>query len=195
MQDNYLEWRPVHKLNELAQLIKLKQGLILLAGQMGSGKTTTLYHVAANHLNDQMVLTIEDPVELVVPQFLQLQVNNAAQMSYDRLLKLALRHHPDVMIIGEIRDAETAHIVVQAALSGHLILSTVHAMSITGIWYRLRAFGIPVDLLNQVIVGLGYQEMMQHENHSYVHLNLDSGISLKKLLVDLKNAETNTVAT
>lgn len=194
MQDNILDWQPKYQLNELADLLKLKQGLILLAGQMGSGKTTTLYHVATNHLDNQMVLTIEDPVELVAPEFLQLQVNNAAHMGYEQLLKLALRHHPDIMIIGEIRDAETAHIVVQAALSGHLILSTVHAMSIKGIWYRLRAFGVPIDLLNQVVVGLGYQEMMTHDNQSYVNLKMASGKQLNELLVDLKNAETHAMA-
>ena len=194
MQDNILDWQPKHQLNELADLLKLKQGLILLAGKMGSGKTTTLYHVATNHLDNQMVLTIEDPVELVAPEFLQLQVNNAAHMGYEQLLKLALRHHPDIMIIGEIRDAETAHIVVQAALSGHLILSTVHAMSIKGIWYRLRAFGVPIDLLNQVVVGLGYQEMMTRDNQSYVNLKMASGKQLNELLVDLKNAETHAMA-
>ena len=83
MQDNILDWQPKHQLNELADLLKLKQGLILLAGKMGSGKTTTLYHVATNHLDNQMVLTIEDPVELVAPEFLQLQVNNAAHMGYE----------------------------------------------------------------------------------------------------------------
>ena len=135
-------------------------GLILLAGQMGSGKTTTLHYLAYRYLTEKMVLTIEDPVEVVQPNFLQLQVNKAAQMDYPDLLKLALRHHPDVMIIGEIRDAQTAQIVVEAALSGHLIISTIHAMSHLGIWHRLRDFGVPTGTLRQVLAGLVYQKLI-----------------------------------
>ncbi len=135
-------------------------GLILLAGQMGSGKTTTLHYLAYRYLIEKMVLTIEDPVEVVQPNFLQLQVNKAAQMDYPDLLKLALRHHPDVMIIGEIRDAQTAQIVVEAALSGHLVISTIHAMSHLGIWHRLRDFGVPTGTLRQVLAGLVYQKLI-----------------------------------
>ncbi|MBJ7695043.1 competence protein ComG [Weissella confusa] len=135
-------------------------GLILLAGQMGSGKTTTLHYLAYRYLTEKMVLTIEDPVEVVQPNFLQLQVNKAAQMDYPDLLKLALRHHPDVMIIGEIRDAQTAQIVVEAALSGHLVISTIHAMSHLGIWHRLRDFGVPTGTLRQVLAGLVYQKLI-----------------------------------
>jgi len=194
MQDAVLQWLPADQMTELGHLLRRQQGLILLAGQMGSGKTTTMYHAASKYLKNKMVLTIEDPVELVAPDFLQLQVNNAANMSYEQLLKLALRHHPDVMIIGEIRDASTAQIVAQAALSGHLILSTVHAMSITGIWYRLRSFGISADILQQILVGLGYQKMIYQSTSSYVQLEITSGDKIDNLLVELKNEEKNHVA-
>ena len=135
-------------------------GLILLAGQMGSGKTTTLHYLAYRYLTEKMVLTIEDPVEVVQPNFFFFFVNKAAQMDYPDLLKLALRHHPDVMIIGEIRDAQTAQIVVEAALSGHLIISTIHAMSHLGIWHRLRDFGVPTGTLRQVLAGMVYQKLV-----------------------------------
>lgn len=192
-KDNILKWQPTEKFEELGELLKHKQGLILLAGQMGSGKTTTMYHAAIKHLKNKMVLTIEDPVELVEPNFLQLQVNNAANMSYEQLLKLTLRHHPDVIIIGEIRDAQTAKIVAQAALSGHLILSTVHAMSIIGIWYRLRSFGIETDVLQQILIGLGYQKMVYQSETPYVALEVSSGHEMDQLLTELKHEEESNV--
>ncbi|SCB87576.1 competence type IV pilus ATPase ComGA [Weissella bombi] len=193
IKDDILKWQPAEAFAELGELIQHKQGLILLAGQMGSGKTTTMYHAATKHLKNKMVLTIEDPVELVEPHFLQLQVNDAADMSYEQLLKLALRHHPDVIIIGEIRDAKTAKIVAQAALSGHLILSTVHAMSIVGIWYRLRSFGIAADILQQILIGLGYQKMVYQAATPYVALEISSGQEMNRLLTELKHEEESNV--
>lgn len=111
---------------QLSQLMR-RTGLILFSGPMGSGKTSTMYDLVRQLRGQRLVMTIEDPVEIYEPQFLQLQVNAPAQMAYGDLLKVGLRHHPDVFIIGEIRDAETARIAVQAALSGHLVLSTIHA--------------------------------------------------------------------
>ena len=159
-------------------------GLILLAGQMGSGKTTTLHYLAHRYLAEKMVLTIEDSVEVVQPKFLQLQVNKAAQMDYPDLLKLALRHHPDVMIIGEIRDAQTAQIVVEAALSGHLIISTIHAMPHMGIWHRLRDFGIPAGTLRQVMGGMVYQKLVIQDGNTAADLAVLTGDALAERMAD-----------
>lgn len=158
--------------------------LILLAGQMGSGKTTTLHYLACHFLTEKMVLTIEDPVEVVQPNFLQLQVNKAAQMDYPDLLKLTLRHYPDVMIIGEIRDAQTAQIVVEAALSGHLIISTIHAMSHLGIWHRLRDFGVPAGTLRQVMMGMVHQKLVITEDGVAADLAVLTGADLQERMAE-----------
>lgn len=136
-----------------------KRGLILFAGPMGSGKTTTMYHVA-KQFGEQYVLCIEDPIEMYEPNFLQLQVNKKAQMGYPELLKLALRHRPDVFIIGEIRDGKTAQVALNAALSGHLVLSTVHAQSVYGVWERLRSLGVDAELLHQGLQMINYQRLL-----------------------------------
>ena len=117
---------------ELVRTACQKRGMIIFAGPMGSGKTSAMYYFA-RQLQDKQVLCIEDPIEIYEPDFLQLQVNDKALMGYADLLKVALRHHPDVFIIGEVRDEGTAQAVVRAALSGHLILTTVHARSALGV--------------------------------------------------------------
>ncbi|KRM95584.1 competence protein ComGA [Liquorilactobacillus aquaticus DSM 21051] len=143
------------KLENLSQ----KKGLILFSGPVGSGKTSTMYHLVRS-LTDVQVMCIEDPVEIYEPNFLQIQVNEKANMSYAELVKASLRHRPDVFIIGEIRDAETAQIVVTAALSGHLVLSTVHAQSTLGVVRRLLDFGVSKADLEQTLQLIMYQRLI-----------------------------------
>lgn len=152
---NFLDLKQWSRLENVCQ----KKGLVLLAGPMGSGKTTTMYQLAKK-LTDQQVMCIEDPVEIKDDSFLQLEVNEPAQMSYEILLKAALRHHPDIFIIGEIRDPQTAHIALTAALSGHLVLSTVHAMSATGILTRLEDLGLSKKDVLQVTQCFSYQRLL-----------------------------------
>lgn len=118
-----------------------QRGLVLFTGPMGAGKTSAMYDFAREFATRQ-VFCIEDPVEIYEPQFVQVQVNEAAGMTYAQLLKLALRHHPEVFIIGEIRDKETAQVALNAALSGHLVLSTLHVRSAAGTPARLRNLGL-----------------------------------------------------
>lgn len=145
-----------------AQVAALAQqrGLVLFAGPTGAGKTTTMYTIARELAQRAVVLTIEDPVEVKEPQFIQLQVNAMAQMTYDTLIQVGLRHRPDVFVIGEIRDARTAQAAVRAALSGHLVLSTVHAKSATGTRARLTDLGIADAQLRQVLVASSYQRLI-----------------------------------
>jgi len=148
-----------------SQRVKLEKlmsqtGLILFSGPMGAGKTSTMYDLVRQIDRQQVVMTIEDPVEIYEPKFLQLQVNAMAQMTYGELLKVGLRHHPEVFIIGEIRDAETAQIAVQAALSGHLVLSTIHARGVYGVVPRLRQLGIDAETLQQALVAVSYQRLL-----------------------------------
>ncbi|SPD94052.1 competence type IV pilus ATPase ComGA [Lactiplantibacillus plantarum] len=144
---------------QLSQLMR-RTGLILFSGPMGSGKTSTMYDLVRQLRGQRLVMTIEDPVEIYEPQFLQLQVNAPAQMAYGDLLKVGLRHHPDVFIIGEIRDAETARIAVQAALSGHLVLSTIHARGVYGIIPRLTQLGVEAAVLEQALTAMSYQRLV-----------------------------------
>ena len=137
-----------------------QSGLIIFSGPMGSGKTTTMYDLVREFGGQKVVMTIEDPVEIYEPQFLQLQVNPAAQMTYADLLKVGLRHHPEVFIIGEIRDAETAQIAIQAALSGHLVLTTLHARGVYGIVPRLCQLGIDQATLMQALAAVSYQRLL-----------------------------------
>lgn len=136
-----------------------KSGMIVFSGPMGSGKTTTMYNVA-RRLKGKQIMTIEDPVEIYEPNFLQIQVNEKAQMSYPELLKVALRHHPDIFVIGEIRDEKTAKVAINAALSGHLILTTVHARNVYGVYQRLKNLGITDGELKQTLQLVSYQRMM-----------------------------------
>ncbi|WP_024747004.1 competence type IV pilus ATPase ComGA [Levilactobacillus namurensis] len=152
----YLVPEQVLRLQDLAT----QRGLCLFAGPTGSGKTTTMYTLAQQMTTTAMVLTIEDPVEIKEPQFLQLQVNPTAGMDYVELLKVGLRHRPDVFIIGEIRDTETAQAAVRAALSGHLVLSTVHARSAGGTVTRLLELGVDRQQLRQTLTLACYQRLI-----------------------------------
>lgn len=150
----YLDGTQPAQLQQLAR----RRGLLLFAGPTGSGKTTTMYTIARELA--VTVLTIEDPVEIKEADFIQLQVNEAAEMDYEALLKVGLRHRPDVFIIGEIRDTVTAQAAVRAALSGHLVLTTVHAQSAGGAIPRLTELGVPLAQLRQVLTGSCYQRLI-----------------------------------
>ena len=109
-----------------------QRGLYLFAGPVGSGKTTLMHELAKSLFKGQQVMSIEDPVEIKQEEMLQLQLNEAIGLSYENLIKLSLRHRPDLLIIGEIRDSETARAVVRASLTGATVFSTIHAKSIRG---------------------------------------------------------------
>ncbi len=133
--------------NERAHLegaLAAQHGLVLLTGPTGSGKTTTLYAALRSlDLPRLNVLTIEDPIEYEVPGVSQVEVDSGDRITFARALRSALRHDPDVLMIGEIRDLETAEVAVRAALTGHLVLSTLHTNSAVGAITRLLDLGIP----------------------------------------------------
>ncbi|USS91778.1 ATPase, T2SS/T4P/T4SS family [Fructobacillus americanaquae] len=139
---------------------KITAGLYLVAGPTGSGKISTLYRLLAAWSPGKVVLTVEDPVEIYQPAFLQLQVNEQAGIDYQSLIKVALRHRPDLLVIGEIRDAKTAQAALQAALAGHLVLSTLHANSELAVFDRLLNLGLDHQLLNQALVKTIYQRLL-----------------------------------
>jgi general secretion pathway protein E len=135
-------------LEVLRHFLRHQHGMILVVGPTGSGKTTTLY-AGLGVLNDatRNILTIEDPVEYAVPGVGQTQVNTKVGMSFAAGLRAILRQDPDVVMVGEIRDVETAQIAVQASLTGHLVFSTVHTNDAVGAITRLRDMGIEPFLL------------------------------------------------
>ncbi len=138
------------------QLLAERQGLIVLTGPTGCGKTTTLYGSLA-HIHEQRgattsIATIEDPVEIDLPFLSQTQVDHATGLDFAASLRAVLRQDPNVLMVGEIRDAETAHIAVEAGLTGHLILTTLHAESTAGVFNRLIDMGIEPFLASSSVL-------------------------------------------
>lgn len=134
-----------------------KNGLYLFSGPTGSGKTTFMYHLAQK-IKGQ-VITIEDPVEIEAPHFLQLQTNDKIQQTYDQLIKLSLRHRPDVLIIGEIRDALTAKAAIRAALTGHKVFATIHGKGVKETKSRLIDLVGESTELDHCLMGVIYQQL------------------------------------
>jgi general secretion pathway protein E len=144
------------------ELIHKPHGIILVTGPTGSGKTTTLYS-ALERINDNTrnILTVEDPIEYYIDGIGQTQVNTKVEMTFARGLRAILRQDPDVVMIGEIRDLETAHIAVQASLTGHLVLSTLHTNTAVGAVTRLRDMGVEPFLLSSSLVGVIAQRLVR----------------------------------
>jgi general secretion pathway protein E len=144
------------------ELIYRPHGILLVTGPTGSGKTTTLY-AALSRLNDatRNVMTVEDPIEYYLDGIAQSQVNTKVDLTFARGLRAILRQDPDVVMIGEIRDLETAQIAVQASLTGHLVLSTLHTNSALGTITRLRDMGIELFLLSSSLIGILAQRLVR----------------------------------
>lgn len=148
--------------DRLTQLVHRPHGIILVTGPTGSGKTTTLY-AALSDLNDgsKNILTAEDPIEYQLEGIGQTQVNTKVDMTFARALKAMLRQDPDVVMVGEIRDLETAEIAVQASLTGHLVLSTLHTNTAIGAVTRLKDMGIEPFLLSSSLIGVIAQRLVR----------------------------------
>jgi len=144
------------------ELIHRPHGVILVTGPTGSGKTTTLY-AAITRINDSSrnIMTVEDPIEYYLDGIGQTQVNTRVNMTFARGLRAILRQDPDVVMVGEIRDFETAEIAVQASLTGHLVLSTLHTNTAIGAVTRLRDMGVEPFLLSSSLVGLLAQRLIR----------------------------------
>ena len=137
-------------------------GMLLVTGPTGSGKTTTLYGVLSEiHDGRDKIVTIEDPVEYELPGVLQIPVNDKKGLTFARGLRSILRHDPDKIMIGEIRDAETAEIAVQSALTGHLVLSTVHANHVFDVFSRFAHMGIDPYSLTSALGGVWAQRLLR----------------------------------
>lgn len=149
-------------LTRLKEIIFKPHGIILVTGPTGSGKTTSLY-AALSELNNSSrnILTVEDPVEYSLPGIGQTQVNTKVDMTFARGLRAILRQDPDVVMIGEIRDRETVEIAVQASLTGHLVLSTLHTNTAAGAVTRIQDMGVEPFLLASSLVGVVAQRLVR----------------------------------
>ncbi len=150
------------ELNELTAMLDIPGGLILVSGPTGSGKTTTLY-ACLRHLNNgqRKIHTIEDPIEYAVHGLRQSQINPKADVGFPELLRSVLRQSPDVILIGEIRDAVTAEIAIRAANSGHLVLASVHAPSAPGAVQSLLGLGANAHFLSSSLKGVIAQRLVR----------------------------------
>jgi len=149
-------------LGVLKKILARPHGIMLVTGPTGSGKTTTLY-AGISHINDRSrnILTVEDPIEYNLPGIGQTQVNTKVDMTFARGLRAILRQDPDVVMIGEIRDLETAEIAVQASLTGHLVLSTLHTNSAVGSITRMMDMGVEPFLISSSVVGIIAQRLVR----------------------------------
>ena len=145
-----------------SELIHRAHGIILVTGPTGSGKTTTLYAALEQINNDtRNIMTVEDPIEYYIDGIGQTQVNTKVDMTFARGLRAILRQDPDVVMVGEIRDLETAEIAVQASLTGHLVLSTLHTNTAVGAVTRLRDMGVEPFLLASSLIGVLAQRLVR----------------------------------
>ena len=143
-------------------MISQPHGIILVTGPTGSGKTTTLYSTLKQLATaDVNVCTVEDPIEMVEPSFNQMQVHHAIGLDFAAGVRTLMRQDPDIIMVGEIRDLETAEMAIQAALTGHLVLSTLHTNDAPSAMTRLLDIGVPSYLLHSTILGVMAQRLVR----------------------------------
>jgi general secretion pathway protein E len=142
------------------QLIARSHGIILVTGPTGSGKTTTLYSTLKKLATDEVnVCTVEDPIEMIEPAFNQTQVHAAIDMGFAEGLRALMRQDPDIIMVGEIRDLATAEMAIQAALTGHLVFSTLHTNDSAAAITRLADLGVPPYLIGATVIGVMAQRL------------------------------------
>ena len=194
----------IDKQNKYFQsLLKEDYGLVIFSGPTGSGKTTTLYSLL-NSVKGKKIYTIEDPIEVYNDNFVQLQINEAINFTYEEGIRQILRHDPDIIMIGEIRDAKAAKWAVVAANTGHLVLTTLHASKASSAISRLVELGVNETHLYEMLLCIANQrmmitkdnkkqvlyEIMDKEEIAYFRKNKDNSssfLSLERQIKDGKN--------
>jgi general secretion pathway protein E len=144
------------------QMVSQPNGIVLVTGPTGSGKTTTLYSTLRTLAQPEVnVCTVEDPIEMVMPQFNQMQVQHNIGLDFASGIRTLMRQDPDIIMVGEIRDLETAEMAIQAALTGHLVLSTLHTNDAPSAITRMLDLGVPGYLLNSTVLGVLGQRLVR----------------------------------
>ena len=172
------------------KMIKVPQGIVLISGPTGSGKTTTLYTLLSEKNTDEVnIITVEDPVEIRIPGLNQCQVNVKAGMTFASGLRSILRQDPDIILVGEIRDGETAEIAMRAAITGHLVFSTIHTNDAVSSINRLVDMGLEPYMVSSALVGVVSQRLVRRictncresydpDDNDKQYLRLDEGQKL-----------------
>jgi type II secretory ATPase GspE/PulE/Tfp pilus assembly ATPase PilB-like protein len=162
--ERLMPYEPVYKATR--SMIEQSQGLVVVAGPTGSGKTTTIYSALMRLKQDEVnVVTIEDPVEYTIEGVTQVQVNHLAGISFATAVRHFLRQDPDVIVVGETRDPETAATTVEAALTGHLVFTSLHANDALGCVVRMREMGVDSFLLAHTLIGVVSQRLLRRTCH------------------------------
>lgn len=154
-------------IDNIRKIIKYPKGLFLLSGPVGVGKTTTIYSIL-NELSGKNIMTIEDPVEIFIPNLKQTDIHEENTISYSECIKSLLRHDPDVIFVGEIRDSDTAKAVIRAVLTGRLVFSTIHSYDIESVFARLIDFGININELIPNLLAVMSQRLFSNNNDRFV---------------------------
>jgi type II secretory ATPase GspE/PulE/Tfp pilus assembly ATPase PilB-like protein len=166
----------------LHALIRRPQGMLLVVGPTGSGKTTTLYALINEIRQEPLnIVTIEDPVEYEVDRITQVQVHERAGLTFAKALRSILRQDPDVILVGEIRDAETAQTAFHAAMTGHLVLSTVHATDAVSALLRVRELGLDRSLVATALIGIVGQRLVRENCAICAEMEHPPAIYLERL--------------
>jgi len=140
-----------HQVSLVLESIHHEQGIIIIAGPTGSGKTTTIYTILSIlSKRDKNIVTLEDPIEYVIPGIRQVQISEASDFGFGKALRALLRQDPDIIVIGEIRDGDTAQLAFQASLTGHLVICTIHAEDCAGVYARLSNLGVHKDMMHSL---------------------------------------------
>lgn len=159
-ENNNLEYL-TDELKSISKFINLRNGLFIFTGPTGSGKSTTMYNILKymQKIKKRKIITIEDPIEMIFPEFMQLQINAEKNLNYSTYLKSILRHDPDLIMIGEIRDQEVAKDVFRAVLTGHTVITTMHAKDLSGVIERFYDFGFFKSELKSILIGICNQRL------------------------------------
>ena len=153
---------PPEMLDRFRSMLGRSSGMVLVTGPTGSGKTTTLYAALAEINADELkVITVEDPVEYRLPGLTQVQINEKIDLTFSKVLRSTLRQDPDVILVGEMRDTETAEIGLRAAMTGHLVLSTLHTLDAAGAPFRLLDMGVPAFMVATSLQGVIAQRLVR----------------------------------
>ena len=170
-------------------------GLLLISGPTGSGKTTTAYALIhyLKHDLGKSIVTIEDPIEYQQEDIVQMQVNESLGLSYGQGIREILRHDPDVIVIGEIRDARTAQEALRASLTGHLVISTIHAKNIIGTLFRLLDLGISFHDLEHSVVGVVNQRLIKDQEDYKALFELCFGETLTEIFNQLEHGTVSNI--
>lgn len=180
-------------IDTLRELTRAAYGMLLVTGPTGSGKTTTLYAaLTETHAGVEKIITIEDPVEYQLPGVLQIPVNEKKGLTFARGLRSILRHDPDKIMVGEIRDRETAEIAVQSALTGHLVLTTVHANNVFDVFGRFTHMGLDPYALASALNGIWAQRLIRINCPSCAQSYLPTRQDLERFQIDGAQAQGYT---